>query len=111
LVPEVAQSLPTRSADGKTYKFTIRGGFRFSPPSNAPVTAQTFKDTIERTLNPRMKSPALGFAKDIVGEASYAAGRTRHISGISVRGNMLAIRLTDDRPDFLTRIAMPFFCP
>ena len=52
LKAEVASSLPTRSADGKTYTFTIRPGFRFSPPSNQPVTAQTFKDTIERTLNP-----------------------------------------------------------
>ena len=39
LVPEVAAALPSRSADGKTYTFTIRQGFRFSPPSNAPVTA------------------------------------------------------------------------
>ncbi len=58
LVPEVAQSLPTRSADGKRYTFTIRQGFRFSPPSTEAVTAQTFKDTIERTLDPAMKSPA-----------------------------------------------------
>ena len=58
LVPEVAQSLPARSADGKTYTFTIRSGFRFSPPSTERVTAQTFKHAIERTLNPAMKSPA-----------------------------------------------------
>ena len=32
LVPEVAQSLPTLSADRKSYTFTIRSGFRFSPP-------------------------------------------------------------------------------
>ena len=32
LVPEVAASLPTRSADGKTYTFTVRDGFAFSPP-------------------------------------------------------------------------------
>ena len=56
LTAEVAQSLPTRSADGRTYTFKIRPGFRFSPPSNQPVTAQTFKDSIERTLNPRMDS-------------------------------------------------------
>ena len=56
LTAEVAQSLPTRSADGRTYTFKIRPGFRFSPPSDQPVTAQTFKDTIERTLNPRMDS-------------------------------------------------------
>ena len=59
VVPEVAQSLPARSADGKTYTFTIRKGFRFSPPSNEPVTAQTFKYAIERSLSPRMKGPAL----------------------------------------------------
>ncbi len=52
LEPEVAQSLPTRSPDGKTYTFTIRKGFRFSPPSNEPVTAQTFKHAIERSLSP-----------------------------------------------------------
>src|SRR5205823_5973796 len=38
LVPEVAQSLPVRSADGRSYTFTIRPGLVFSPPSNAPVT-------------------------------------------------------------------------
>ena len=32
LTAEVAQSLPTRSADGRTYTFKIRPGFRFSPP-------------------------------------------------------------------------------
>ena len=44
LTAEVAQSLPTRSGDGRTYTFKIRPGFRFSPPSDEPVTAQTFKD-------------------------------------------------------------------
>ena len=71
LIPEVAQSLPARSADGRTYTFTIRSGFRFSPPSNEPVTAQTFKDTIERTLNPTMKSPHAQEYADIVGAAAY----------------------------------------
>ena len=110
LVPEVAQSLPTRSADGKTYKFTIRGGFRFSPPSNQPVTAQTFKDTIERTLNPRMKSPAAGEFDDIIGARAYVAGNAPHIAGVTVRGNTLTIRLTAPAPDLPARLAQPFFC-
>ena len=54
LEPEIAAALPVRSADGKTYTFTIRRGFRFSPPSNAPVTAQTFKFAIERALSPKI---------------------------------------------------------
>ena len=55
--PEAAESLPSRSTDGKTYTFTIRKGFRFSPPSNEPVTAQTFKYTIERALSPKLRGP------------------------------------------------------
>jgi YVTN family beta-propeller protein len=110
LVPEVAQSLPTRSADGKTYTFTIRGGFRFSPPSNEPVTAQTFKDTIERTLNPRMRSPVAGQFDDIVGARAYMAGKAAHIAGVSVRGKTLTVRLTAPAPNLLARLTQSFFC-
>ena len=112
LVPEVAAALPARSADGKTYTFTIRHGFRFSPPSNQPVTAQTFRYTIERTLNPKMKSPAakFPFMTDIVGEQAYEAGKAKHISGISVHGNKLTIRLTDDSGALPGQLASPFFC-
>ena len=48
LVPEVAAALPARSADGRTFTFTIRKGFAFSPPLHEPVTAQTFVHSIER---------------------------------------------------------------
>ena len=110
LVPEVAQSLPARSADGKTYTFTIRSGFRFSPPSTERVTAQTFKHTIERTLNPAMKSPAASAAADIVGARAYTAGKTAHIAGVTARANTLTIRLTDPAPNLPTRLAQSPFC-
>jgi peptide/nickel transport system substrate-binding protein len=111
LVPEVAASLPERSADGRSYTFTIREGFRFSPPSNEPVTAQTFKYAIERSLDPRMKGPARAFMGDIVGAEAFMAGKAQHISGVIATGNELTIRLVDVRPDFLARITLPFFCP
>jgi peptide/nickel transport system substrate-binding protein len=111
LEPEVAAGMPTRSLDGKTYTFTIRPGFRFSPPSNERVTARTFKYTIERLLNPRTKSAASSLAADIVGVKAYQAGKARHISGVSARENRLTIRLTRPAPDFLARIALPNFCP
>ena len=81
LIPEVAQSLPAVSPDGRSYTFTIRPGFRFSPPSNDPVTARTFKDTIERTLNPKMHSPVADEFADIVGVADYTAGDPRTSPG------------------------------
>ena len=110
LVPEVAQSLPTRSPDGKAYTFTIRNGFHFSPPSNKPVTAQTFKYTIERSLSPEMKGPAQGFMRDVVGAPAYMSGKAPHISGIVVRGSTLTVHLVSPAPDLLSRLAMPFFC-
>jgi YVTN family beta-propeller protein len=111
LVPEAAVARPTRSADGKSYTFTIRPGFRFSPPSNAPVSAQTFKFSIERALSPKLDAPpATQFADDIVGVRAYEAGEAKHISGISVAGNTLTVRLTHAAPDILSRLALPFFC-
>ncbi len=110
LVPEVAQSLPARSADGKSYTFTIRTGFRFSPPSTERVTAQTFKATIERTLSPAMKSPIAYEFADIVGAGAYMAGKTAHIAGVTARANTLTIRLTKPAPNLPARPAQPFFC-
>jgi YVTN family beta-propeller protein len=114
LVPEVARSLPTLSADRKSYTFTIRRGFRFSPstssPSSEPVTAETFKDTIERTLNPAMRSGVASQFGDIVGAGAYMAGKTAHIAGVIARANTLTIRLTAPAPSLLARVAEPAFC-
>ena len=109
LVPEVAQALPARAADGKSYTFTIRRGFRFWP-TNEPVTAQTFKHSIERSLNPRMQNPLAADFADIVGASAYMAGMASGISGVIARGNTLTIRLTTPAPDLLARVAMPAFC-
>ena len=50
--------MPEVSPDGRTYTFTIRPGYRFSPPSNEPVTAETFRYSIERALSPEARGPA-----------------------------------------------------
>lgn len=110
LIPDVAEALPTRSRDGRTYTFTLRRGFRFSPPSTETVTAQTFKDTIERTLDPRMKSPIASEFADIVGARDYIAGKAPHINGVVARRNTLTVRLVKAAPDLPTRLAMPNFC-
>jgi YVTN family beta-propeller protein len=110
LTPEVAQSLPTRSGDDRTYTFQIRPGFRFSPPSNQPVTAQTFKDSIERTLDPRMHSYSAQYLADVVGARAYMAGKASHIAGVVANGDTLTIGLDAPAPDFLSRIAQSAFC-
>jgi YVTN family beta-propeller protein len=110
LTPEVAQSLPALSADGRTYTFRIRPGFRFSPGSDQPVTAQTFKASIERTLSPRVDSYSAHYLADVVGARAYMAGTASHIAGVVASGDTLTIRLRAPAPDFLSRIAQSAFC-
>ncbi len=110
LVPDVAQAFPSVSADGRTYTFTLRSGFHFSPPSGAPVTAPTFKHTIERALGPKLQGYASGFMGDIVGMPAFQARRTAHLAGVTASGDRLQIRLTAPAPDLPARIAALPFC-
>jgi len=79
LRPEIARAMPTVSPDGRTYQFTIRPGYRFSPPSNQPVTADTFRYSIERALSPTMGNvlPGSGVIVDITGSGDKAEARVR----------------------------------
>jgi ABC-type oligopeptide transport system substrate-binding subunit len=111
LGPEVATGLPSVSADGKTYTFTLRTGksaYRFN--TGQVVTPAHFAAAINRTLNPKMQSPGAAFVRDVAGAQAVLEGKAKSASGVIVRGNKLIVRLTDVAPDFLARIAMPFFC-
>ena len=116
LVPEAAVAMPAVSADGRTYRFRVRRGFRFSPPSGEEVTAETFRHTIERTLSPRLApgdgpNPFGAVLADVEGATAYAAGRAPHISGITVRGDTLTVRLTRPAGDLPARLGLSRFCP
>jgi ABC-type transport system substrate-binding protein len=118
LQPEVARAMPTVSRGGRTYTFAIRPGYRFSPPSNQPVTAETFRYSIERALSPKLASypyqhvpPGPQLISDIEGERAFRRGAATHISGLRAHGDTLSITLTRPSPDFLERLTTPFFCP
>jgi Protein kinase domain/Bacterial extracellular solute-binding proteins, family 5 Middle len=114
LRPEVAAAMPTVSPDGRTFTFQVRPGFRFSPPSNEPVTAETFRYTIERTLSP-YSDDYPSWAPHIVGLEAYrravTAGRHAHISGITARGMTLSITLSKPAGDLPARLTIPLYCP
>jgi ABC-type oligopeptide transport system substrate-binding subunit len=102
LVPEAAVGFPKISANGKVYDFTVNAGFtKFS--NGQPVTAANFKAAFDRIADPKMQSPAQAFMSDIAGS------NTSPVSGVRVSGNHLTITLTHPAPDFLARLAMPFF--
>lgn len=108
LVAEAAD-LPVVSADGKTYTFTVKPGFKFN--TGEAVTAQSFADGIDRTLNPKMQSPGAQdiFLGAVQGYADMVAGKTTHLSGVTVKGNVLTIKLSKADPAFLSKISLPFF--
>ena len=109
--PVVAASLPVVSGDGLTYTFTVRSDHRFSPPSNEPVTAETFRYSIERALSPALNSYAPMLIGEIEGEQAFLDGDAEHISGLRAQGDTLTIELTQPVPDLLERISLSIFCP
>jgi YVTN family beta-propeller protein len=110
LVPEVAQTMPTVSDRGRTYRFRLRGDYRFSPPSGAVVNAQAFARAIERELNPHMSTYNGTLIQDIVGAKAYAAGRVSSVRGVSAHGDQLTIHLTRADPQFVFNISTLGFC-
>src|SRR5262249_34818671 len=113
LVPEVAAAWPSLSRDRRTYTFVVRRGFRFAPPSGASLDAKTFRFSIERALSPKLGPRALGIYSlaDVEGATAFHAGRAAHVRGIAVRGNRISFTLLKPSPDFLERLALPYFCP
>ena len=108
-IPEVASGLPKATDGGRTYTFSIREGYRFSPPSNEPVTAKSFRHEIERVLSPKMPwfEPT---AADIVGAAAYHSGKAQHLAGVSARGDTLVIRYAKPMPNVLRILALNLYC-
>src|SRR6266498_3599140 len=81
LVPGLAQSLPTISANGKVYKFKLRKGLKYS--NGKPIRASDFEFAIKRGF--LATGQGVGFYTDIAGAAAFAAHPTAggNISGIS----------------------------
>jgi peptide/nickel transport system substrate-binding protein len=55
-VPDIASGPPQRSADRRTYTFTLRPGVRYAPPVNREVTARDFITAIERLYDEQSPS-------------------------------------------------------
>ena len=93
LVTEAAP-WPRVSRDGRTYTFIVRPRFtRFS--NGDPVTAASFARQITRLKGP-YGSPGRRFAADV--------------ARVRASGSVLSIRLRRPANDFLSRVAMPYFC-
>ena len=111
--PEIAASFPSVSHRGGvwTYEIPVRSTYRFSPPSNEFVTAESMRYSIERALSPELGDfqPAAFFLTELVGEDAYRSGKAAHVSGISVDSSTLVLQTVKPVPDLVERLALPFF--
>ena len=110
VVPDLAASLPSVSADGKTYTFVLRKGVRF--PDGQEVTSADLKYSIERAADPKLAGsqpptslPAGLYLNDIVGVTSKLEGKVTEISGV-IAPDPYTIVLTIDAPKsyFLSKL-------
>ena len=109
LEPEVAAGWPKVTNGGRTFTFTIRTGYGFSPPSHERVSAESFQHEIERVL--RQPGPtSRERLSDVVGAEAYRSGRAPHVSGVKASGSTLTIRLAQPSTDLPARLAAPAFC-
>jgi len=111
VVPDIAASMPSVSADGKTYTFPLRRGVRFT--NGQEVTSADFKYSIERAVDPRLAGPlpatmlpAAIYLGDIVGVKEKLAGTAQDIQGV-VAPDPYTLVVTIDAPKsyFLSKLA------
>ncbi|MEY2441747.1 MAG: peptide/nickel transport system substrate-binding protein [bacterium] len=95
--PDLAASMPTTSADGKTVTIKIKPGIKYSPPlQSRTVKSADVKYAIERTFLP---SVANGY-KDLYynrirGVNAFKSGKAKEISGIETPDDTtLVLKLT-----------------
>jgi peptide/nickel transport system substrate-binding protein len=97
LIPGLATSIPTPTNGGKTYKFQLRKGLKYS--DGEPVKASDFENTIKRLLF--LGGPFSSFATGIKGAAAYQAAKKQNgdISGITADDAKGTITVNLDAPD------------
>jgi len=107
IVPDIAESLPEESPDGKTYTFHLRQGVAFQ--NGREVKAADFKYSWERACNPATGSgTAATYLGDIVGAKDVLAGNATELSGVKAIDDY-TLQVTIDAPKayFLDKLAYP----
>src|SRR5262249_6187916 len=69
--------------------------------------------SIERALSPKLgpTAPGYQYLADLEGAKAFHGGGAEHIAGIRVHGSRISFTLLKPSPDFLERLALPYFCP
>jgi peptide/nickel transport system substrate-binding protein len=97
LIPGLAEKIPEPTNGGKTYKFQVRKGLKYS--DGTPVKASDFENTIKRLLF--LGGPFSSFATTIKGAAKYQESKKQEgdIPGIVADDSKGTITVTLEAPD------------
>jgi len=106
LIPALAEDLPDISDDGRTYKFKLRDGLKYS--DGKPVKASDFKYTVKRLF--QLDSPGVGFFTNIKGADAFSKTKKGDISGITTNDSSgdITIQLVKPQGDFLNILGTEF---
>ena len=106
VVADMAQSWEV-SPDQTVFTFTLRENARFH--NGRPVTAEDFKYSWERALDPATESPvARTYLGDIGGAAEIAEGRAENLDGVKVLDpRTLEVTIDAPFPYFLGKLTYP----
>lgn len=104
VVPDIAEKWEITDK-GTTYVFHLRPGVKFT--NNREVTADDFKFSFKRILDPKSKSPNTWVLDKIMGARDYMKEKTGDIPGIQVKERYtLIIRLEKPFTPFLNLLTM-----
>jgi peptide/nickel transport system substrate-binding protein len=109
VVPGLAKDMPDISADGKTYKLTLRPDMKYS--DGTPIKASDFTYAIQRLF--KANSGGSVFFEGIVGAKDYADKKAQTISGITTDDASGAITIALEKPNgsFNNVLALMFAAP
>ena len=95
------------SNEGKTYKFVLREGLKFSDGS--PLTASDFKWSWERAAAPETESPIVDeFLGDILGVQAIIDGEATTAEGIEViDDHTIQVTIDAPKPYFIAKLTYP----
>jgi peptide/nickel transport system substrate-binding protein len=108
IVADLATSVPKPTNAGKTWKFTLRSGIKFS--NGQTLTAKDVKATFERLFKIGTSPNAGSWYNVIVGgDACVKSPKTCNLDkGVVVNGNTITFNLTRGDPEFLDKLGVPF---
>ncbi len=105
VVPDIARKW-TISEDGRTYRFSLRSGVKFS--NGREVKAADFKYSFERVLSPDTKSPRTWLFDYVLGAGEFMRGEAEEVEGIRVLDDYtIEIVLKEPFSPFIGLLTMP----